>query len=142
MNRGPIEIQFVALLGIACLAAMPAKASAQYNCPVAIELKGDKILIGQIRDEQRPSTARLWELLNTLSFSPDKGFKDLPEEETIGKATLKGELRVKIDGAGDVALKELNLVRNKYNAEAWVIAPADVTRIIRMRKVNEDQPNK
>ena len=142
MNRGPIGIQFVALVGIACLAAMPAEASAQYNCPVAIELKGDKILNGQIRDEQRPSTARLWELLNSLSFSPDNGFKGLPEEKTVGKATLKGELRVTIDGAGDVALKELNLVRNKYNAEAWVIAPADVTRILGMRKASEENPNK
>jgi hypothetical protein len=142
MCRATTRIRCIALVGIACIAAVPGTATAQYNCPVAVELDGKKILAGEIRDVSRPPTDRLWELLKTLSFSPAKDAKDLPDPKTHETASLKGELRVKITGAGQVGVKELNLVRNKLNLEAWVIAPADVTRILELRKASGDDKKK
>ena len=143
MHRTTSGIHFLALLGIACVMTIPGKAIAQYNCAVAIELKGKEILKGQIRDVERPPTDQLWQHLNTLSFSPAEDAKDLPDPKTVEKTTLKGDLRVKINGAGYVELKEISLVRNKRNAAAWVIAPDDVDRILKMRKASgEDQPKK
>lgn len=141
MFRTKIRIPLLALLAIVCVAAVPGTASAQYNCAVAIELKGKEILNGQIRDVERPPTDQLWDHLRTLSFSPTANAKDLPDPKTVEKTTLKGELRVKIDGAGNVELSELNLVRNKRNTSAWVIAPEDVLRILKMRKA-DDTPKK
>jgi hypothetical protein len=141
MFRSMIDVHFFAIFGIAFIAAIPGKAIAQYNCAVAIELKGKEILKGQIRDVERPPTDQLWELLKSLSFSPTPNAKDLPDPKSTEKTTLKGHLRVKINGAGNVEMSELNLVRNKLNTSAWVIAPEDVTRILRMRKA-EDAPKK
>jgi len=131
------EIRLLALVGIVCIAAIPGQAMAQYNCAVSIELKGKTILSGGIRDVERPPTDQLWETLHTLSFSPAASAKDLPDPQTVEKTTLKGDLRVKINGAGHVELTELNLVQNKFNTSAWVIAPEDVTRILKMRKADE-----
>src|SRR5690349_9598053 len=121
-------------LGIPLMLALPAIASAQYNCAVTIEWKGKAILAGEIRDTDRPPTDQLWELLKTLSFAPARDAKDLPDPKAVAQATLKGELRVKINGAGEVPVAELRLVRNPFNPGAWVIAPDEVTRIVRLRK--------
>ncbi len=136
MNRTVIGLLLITLLGIACLVAIPDRAVAQYQCAVAIELKGKAVLKGEIRDTERPSTDQLWELLKSLSFSPTKDGKDLPSAKSAEQATLKGEIRVKVNGAGEVALRELGLVRNQFNPDAWVIAPADVALIIKMRKAS------
>jgi hypothetical protein len=129
-----IGVLLASALGLClCLLATP-EARAQYRCAVGIELKGKTILAGQIRDTERPETDQLWELLKTLSFSPTSAAKDLPDPKTAERATLKGDLRVKVDGAGQVQLEELRLVRNKFDPTAWVIAPEDVTRILKLRK--------
>src|SRR5262245_62962816 len=94
------------LMGGVCLGFVSERALAQYRCAVAIELKGKEILKGQIRDVERPPTDQLWDLLKTLSFSPTANAKDLPDSGTATKTTLKGELRVTIDGAGSVPLTE------------------------------------
>jgi hypothetical protein len=141
MFRTTIGIPFLALLGIVCIATVPGKAIAQYNCAVAIELKGKDVLKGQIRDVERPPTDQLWELLKSLSFSPTANGNDLPDPKSVEETTLKGALKVKINGAGNVELSELKLVRNKLNTSAWVIAPEEVTRILKMRKA-DDTPKK
>lgn len=120
-----------------CMLALPGVAEAQYRCGVAIELKGKAILQGTIRDVERPPTDELWELLKTLSFAPNKSAKDVPDPTVAETTTLKGDLRVTINGAGHVDVKELGLVRNKYAPETWQIAPAEVTRILKLRKVEE-----
>jgi hypothetical protein len=66
---------------------------------------------------------------------------DLPNPEAVEKTTLKGEVRVIINGAGNVEVAELNLVRNKRNTSAWVIAPEDVEKILKVRKA-KDAPKK
>jgi hypothetical protein len=126
------------LLVIAAVASMPTLAVAQYRCAVAIDLKGKTVLAGEIRDVERPPTDELWKLLKTLSFSPGKDGADLPDPKVTEKATLKGELRVKVNGAGQVALTELRLVRNPFNDAAWVIAPEDVTRILALRAAGKE----
>jgi hypothetical protein len=136
MFRTTIGGPFLALLGIVCVAMVPGTVVAQYNCAVAIEHKGKDILKGQIRDVERPPTDQLWELLKTLSFSPTANGNDLPDPKSVEKTTLKGTLKVKINGAGNVELSELNLVRNKLTKTAWVIAPEDVIRILKMRKAD------
>ena len=143
MRRNVLGGSLVLLVGITFLAALPATADAQYRCAVAIEIKGKPVLQAQIRDVERPPTDELWDLLKSLSFSPTKDGKDLPDPTTNEQTTLKGDLRVTINGAGNVELTELRLVRNKLSTSAWVIAPADVTRILKMRKTAEDkQPKK
>lgn len=134
-------IRLLAFLGFAGILAAPGTVHAQYNCAVAIELKGKDILKGTIRDTERPPTDQLWEMLKSLSFSATASGKDLPDPKTVEKTTLKGALRVKINGAGNVELKELTLVRNRFNSAAWVIAPDEVTRILKMRK-GEKKPEK
>jgi hypothetical protein len=126
---------WLVVLTIACLTALPSQCYAQYNCPVKIELQGKALLEGLIRDTERPPTDVLWEInLQTLSFSPAKDAKGLPDPKTKGEAKLAGDLSVVIDGAGQVRLKELRLVRNKFNSSAWVIAPEDFKRILQLRK--------
>src|ERR1019366_10363503 len=100
-------------------AALPSNADAQYRCAVAVEIKEKAVLQGQIRDVERPPTDQLWELLRTLSFSPTKEGRELPDLNAVEQATLKGKLRVAVNGAGDVELTELHLVRNKFNNSAW-----------------------
>lgn len=134
---------FAALVvGITCLLAVPTQAFAQYRCAVVIELKGKAILAGEIRDVERPPTNELWMTLNSLSFSPTKGSKDLPDPKSVDRATLKGELCVKVNGAGQVQLGELHLVRNKFNTSAWVIASDDAARILKMRNAASEEPKK
>jgi hypothetical protein len=141
MNHRTIGIFLITLFGVVGPMALPGKANAQYRCAVVIELKGAAVLRGQIRDVERPPTDELWKMLETLSFSPTKDGKDMADPKSVEQTTLKGELRVKVNGAGEVDLKELRLVRNKNNAEAWVIAPEDFTRILKMRKASaEEQP--
>ena len=116
-------------------------AAAQYRCAVSIELKGKTVLQGEIRDTERPSTDQLWDLLKTLSFSPASKSKDLPDPQSVERATLKGGLRVKVNGEGQVELKEISLVRNKRSTDAWIIAPDDVARILKMRNASgEEKP--
>jgi hypothetical protein len=134
MHLSKTGILFASALAVAYLALSPGLVRAQYNCGVAIELKGKAVLKGQIRDTQRPRTDQLWELLKTLSFSPTEAGKVVPDPKAEDRATLKGELQVKINGAGQVKLEELRLVRNKYDATAWVIAPEEVTLILNIRK--------
>src|SRR2546425_10932828 len=119
MMRFPSGVVVVLFLGVVWLATFPGQVDAQYRCAVAIELKGKAVLQGEIRDTERPSTKQLWDLLKTLSFSATKDGKDLPDPKSVETATLKGELRVKINGAGQVELKEITLVRNKLSTEAW-----------------------
>ena len=143
MYLSKFGVFLVVALGIPCVMAMPSRVFAQYRCAVAIELKGKAILKGEIRDVERPPTNQLWELLQSLSFSATENGKDVPDPKTVDRVTLKGELRVKVNGAGQVQLEELRLVRNKLNASAWVIAPEDVTRILKMRKTpGSEQPKK
>lgn len=140
-NRSGIVLGIA--LSIAGLAAVPGHAVAQYRCAVAIELKGKTILAGEIRDTERPSTEELWDILRTLSFSATKDGRDLPDPKAVDQTTLKGALRVKVNGAGEVQLEELRLVRNKFNTSAWVIAPEDFARILKMRKeAGDEQPKK
>jgi hypothetical protein len=120
-----------ACLGLAVVAA-PVKA--QYDCSVSIELDGKAVLAGRIRDEQRPSTEALWNLLKTLSFERTTVGKEVADPKSVDRTQLKGKIRVTIDGAGQAELAELNFVRNKYNPDAWVIAPTDVTRVIKSRQ--------
>jgi hypothetical protein len=131
-------------LGVGCLAALPSRGYGQYNCPVAIEFRGKAVLEGRIRDVERPSTDVLWEeKLKTLSFSPTEYGKDRSDLKAGEKTKLEGELRVVIDGAGHVSVKELHLVRNKFDTSAWVIAPEDFKRILELRKASsKGQPNK
>jgi hypothetical protein len=45
--------------------------------------------------------------------------------------------------SGEVQLKELSLVRNKSDETAWVIAPEDVSRILKLRNApSQEQPKK
>ena len=131
MNRLVLSIVAAAIVLVA-----PRPAAAQYLCPVGIELNGKKVLAAQIRDTERPSTDVLWQLLMTLSFSPTEDGKTLPNAADAKATTLKGKVRVQINGAGEVSLGELGLVQNRNNAGAWVIAPGDVTRILEMRKAS------
>lgn len=136
MNGKQWSAGWIAVLGLAVVAAAPGRAQAQYNCAVNIEMGGKNVLAGQIRDEKRPSTPQLWELLQTLSFNEKE--KGLTKEN--GGLTLKGDVRVIIDGAGQVKLSELRLVPNKFDATAWVIAPEDVARILKIRKEGQPDP--
>jgi hypothetical protein len=129
MVRSRLIVFAASLLGLAIVAA-PVKA--QYNCAVAIELDGKKVMAGQIRDTERPSTKALWDLLKTLSLSGSG--KEIADPTAVETMQLKGKVRVAIDGAGHAEVAELNFVRNKYNPSAWVIAPADVTRVIKARQ--------
>jgi hypothetical protein len=119
----------VLVLGFACLLILPARASAQYLCPVSIDVKDKKVLQAQIRDVERPPTEELWQILQTLAFTGE-----VPEPNAEGRAVLKGDIRVKIDGAGEVKLLELRLVPNKRGKNSWVIAPEDFERIGKLRK--------
>lgn len=129
MFRNRWRAGLIAVVGLGFLAA-PDRVAAQYNCAVTIELDGKGILRGTIIDVERPPTEQLWQTLNTLSFSGSAK----ADPQNPARATLKGDLRVIINGAGDVKLNELRLVQNKYNASAWVIAPEDVAQILKLRK--------
>jgi hypothetical protein len=143
MNRRQLVVLFVVLLGVAGWAALTGRAVAQYRCAVAIDLKGKAVLAGEIRDTERPRTNELWELLKTLSFNPTKDGQALPDPKSVERTKLEGEIRVRINGAGQVQLKELSLVRNKLDANAWVIAPEDVARILKLRNSSsQEQPKK
>jgi len=143
MSRRIMSTFFVLILGTIILAAMAAPADAQYRCAVAIQLKGKDVLKGEIRDTEPPSTDLLWELLHSLSFSPTDEAKGVPELKWVEKSTLTGELHVSINGAGSMKLKELRLIPNKRNPDAWVIEPSEVTRILQMRKAqSKESPKK
>lgn len=113
-------------LGLAASIVLPGSALAQYNCAVTIDVKDKVVLKGTIRDVERPPTEELWQILQTLAFTGDKEFK----------GTLKGQVRVKINGAGEVKLEELQLVPNK-RGDGWVIAPDDFARIVKLRKAQD-----
>ncbi len=138
-------VLLVMLVGIAGLTAFPDRADAQkgYRCPVTIEMQGKNVLQGEIRDTERPSTAELWNLLKSLSFGATKAGQGVSDLKSADKATLKGKIQVKVAGAGQVQVAELNLVRNKLNPEAWVIAPEDVARILKIQSgADKKQPKK
>jgi hypothetical protein len=125
IQRALTSLSAVALF----LVCLPGAAKAQYLCAVTVKLGGKVVLTGQIRDAERPSTEQLWQTLQTLSLHGDG-------------PTLKGDVLVVIDGAGEVRLRELNLVTNKYNRAAWVVAPADFERIMKIRKESTSKESK
>ena len=126
-----------AFLGFACMIVLPAWASAQYNCAVTIDVKDKVVLKGTIRDVERPPTDELWQILQTLAFDGSVADKD-----SEGRGILKGVIRVKINGAGEVKLEELRLVPNKRDAKSWVIAPDDYARIVKLRKAQDEAEEK
>jgi hypothetical protein len=125
------------LFGCACLVVLPAWASAQYNCAVTIDVKDKVVLKGTIQDVERPPTEELWQILQTLAFDGSVADKD-----SEGRGILKGVIRVKINGAGEVKLEELRLVQNKRDSKSWVIAPEDYTRIVKLRKAQDGKSKK
>lgn len=124
------SVRFALLAGFF---ALPALANAQYNCPVTIDLSKKTVLKAEIVDEERPSTEELWKLLKTIGFERAKG-ADIADPSKTEKTTLKGDIGVDIAGAGRVTVSELNLVRNRYNRDSWVIAPEDVARLLTMKR--------
>jgi hypothetical protein len=118
--------------GLVAIIALPGLARAQYNCAVTIDVKDKVVLKGTIRDVERPPTEELWQILQTLSFTGDKEFQ----------GTLKGQIRVKINGAGEVKLEELQLVPNKRDSKSWVIAPDDYAKIVKLRKAQDEKKKK
>jgi hypothetical protein len=124
-------------VGCFCLVVLPGKASAQYQCPVSIDVKDKKVLQAEIRDVERPPTEELWQILQTLAFTGS-----VPEPDAEGRSILKGDIRVKINGAGEVKLDELRLVRNKRDKKTWVIASEDFERIVKLRKEADKKSKK
>lgn len=76
MCRTRPALFLIAVLSAGYLTAAPSRSYAQYNCPVAIELKGKAVLQASIRDVERPPTEVLWEeKLQTLNFTPARDGK-------------------------------------------------------------------
>jgi hypothetical protein len=142
MGHTRIGVLLGILVGLACWATLLDRADAQYRCAVTIDLKGTAVLQGTIRDVERPPTEQLWDTLRTLSFQPTRDGKGLPDPKSVERTMLNGEIRVRVNGAGEVSLKEISLVRNKRNTSAWVIAPDDVEQILKLRRSSGKEPPK
>lgn len=129
MLRSPFRLAF-----LAGFFALPALAQAQYNCPVTVDLSKKVVLKAEIVDEERPSTEELWKLLKTIGFERTDAGVSIADPSKVEKTTLKGDIGVDIAGAGRVTVGELNLVRNPYNRESWIISSDDVARILTMKR--------
>lgn len=116
-----ISAGFLAFLS---LSVCSAPARAQYNCPVTIRVDEKVTLKATIVEVKRPPTAQLWKMLPTLLFEG-------PAE--VDGGTLKGAIRLTIDGAGDVRLEELRVVQHTKGGKLWLIDPDEIDRVLHAR---------
>ena len=120
------------VLASMCLMVSPPRASAQYNCPVTIHLDEKVALKATIVEVKRPAKAELWKMLPTLLFEGP-----VADVDSTGSGTLKGTIRLTIDGAGDVRLQELRLVRHTKAGKLWLIDPDEFDRIVQAHHAQE-----
>ncbi len=110
-------------------------------------LDGKVVLEGRKLDQGEDADTA-WGYLSFLRFEqpnpdyipekerPAKGFAIVPDKDDPLKATLKGKIRVFCRYAGDVELDSLKLVRAKKDGKEWQLAPEEVERTKKLRKVD------
>ena len=124
-----------------CLAALvavlfAAQAHAAPTWKITVEQDGRAVFQESIRTQGN------WSDLLSYALKPTKNAKDVPEAGKGDRIALKGKISVGIDGGGganntgngQVELTDLTLQRAEFVPGQWIIDPADVARILELRK--------
>jgi hypothetical protein len=134
---------------VAFALAFAASTGAAASWIVAVELDGKTVFQDTIRTLERDTVAETWNDLLSYALKPTKDAKDVPEAGKGDRIALKGKIVVHILPVesskranritGSAELTELSLDRAKFVPGQWIIAPADATRIVELRKMPEQK---
>ena len=129
----------------------PAPAFARRVVTFEILVEGKLALRGTMGDDGGVRANQVWQYLNELRFEVPDPITVNPAERVPGdfeirpktgnplRATLKGPVRVFCRYGGDVTVKSLELIRTNSEDNWWRIAPSEIERLGKIRRVDATQ---
>ncbi len=122
--------------GVVVLIVLPSIARAARAIDTEIVLLGGRVVLTWDKlDSGTADVDTVWRYLKDAQFGGERGFRIIPDKDNPLRATLEGDIIVRIRYGGSAKVNRLIMMREK-DASAWRIEPAQIENLLKTRYKN------